>query len=268
MARSLIVVLFLLGCDAQVGQDYYGEPLISIGGTVQSSMTRTPPPAEVVLVWTVADDDGTLQPMGMSVPVTGQFPAQFNLNVYHPPPAAALASLEADGSVRLALGFFFVLVDGAAERLGEIRVEDVLGVSRESFLAYFETGVPLGSQAATKYGGAYPAGYTLFKAAWNEGDLQAFDECLTAQAEQEADRLTCTSDCMATFDESQGSERDACVQACETEFPLDDCFIEPELSLAPAGLKLELSLTDEFTADELAPLLELSPHDPFEPLAD
>ena len=89
------------GCDAAADLDYRGEPLATIRGQVTTSADKQSEPylhPRAVLVWQnpqLLNEDGTAPPIGSferiaeDVAVVSQFPAEFEINLFNPPPAAA-----------------------------------------------------------------------------------------------------------------------------------------------------------------------------------
>jgi hypothetical protein len=105
-----------VACGPQAGEEYLGEPLLSMRGRVTTSGLTTAQPILPALCFIKPAQGGVLdysklpavvQPTFagsqsgrsdylayiLDVEVEGAFPAEFNVNVYAPPPAAALAPL-------------------------------------------------------------------------------------------------------------------------------------------------------------------------------
>lgn len=81
-------VLLLAGCQAEVGTDYRGEALLSLKGSVvldDQSM------ADQVPVLAFYSQSGFAL---LDVHVEGEFPSRFNLEVFEPPPQAAMTDPE------------------------------------------------------------------------------------------------------------------------------------------------------------------------------
>jgi hypothetical protein len=103
------------GCGAQAGEDFLGEPLLRMRGHVTTTgLTLAPAVTPALcfpeLVWSAVNLDGLPEQFQatfensvfgsgsgrariMDVEVQGVFPAEFKVNVYSPPPAAALEPL-------------------------------------------------------------------------------------------------------------------------------------------------------------------------------
>jgi hypothetical protein len=92
--------LALAACASQAGTSYRGEALAQLQGAVVNSanppVSSPIPPLDVVLAWNGelpgSDTKATIPVPEAStvVPVSGQFPAAFTLQVYTPPPTAAV----------------------------------------------------------------------------------------------------------------------------------------------------------------------------------
>jgi hypothetical protein len=96
-ALALSVLLgaqLLAGCDAQVGEDYRGEPLLTINGSVV--IQNTNPPENLVPALAFVDAKQASFHF-TDVEVTGEFPNRFTLDVFDPPPAASLYDFEDPG---------------------------------------------------------------------------------------------------------------------------------------------------------------------------
>jgi len=87
---SLALMGMLAGCDAQTGEQYRGEPLFTMTGSVELALTVEDQEELIpALAFRGLNSDLYL----MDADVEGQFPAEFTLNVYEPPPEAAMQVL-------------------------------------------------------------------------------------------------------------------------------------------------------------------------------
>ncbi len=82
MKSWLLVLTLLSGCDAQVGNDYRGEPMARFEGTVEATNGSPPLPVDAALLW---------QPRGTAtvatpIVVEKSFPAHFKMAILVPPP--------------------------------------------------------------------------------------------------------------------------------------------------------------------------------------
>jgi hypothetical protein len=104
------VALGLFGCDAQVGPDYAGEPLLSVRGQVvlagENAADVTP-----VIAFNTATGYAVV-----NAEVSGEFPAEFRLDVVEPPPPDALYDYT-DGTGRIAFGILAVASRGHSQRI-------------------------------------------------------------------------------------------------------------------------------------------------------
>jgi hypothetical protein len=76
------------GCDAVASNRYQGDVLATLQGMVVSDGQPTPIPLEVALVWGRPEGQG-IKFIAEKVPITGSFPAEFTLQLHHPPPKQA-----------------------------------------------------------------------------------------------------------------------------------------------------------------------------------
>lgn len=125
MSRFLLLpgaaalVACALACTSQADDDFRGDPLATLSGTVTTDgKSLAPASVEAALVWAQPNFGvgsqklASLKWLAESTPVTGQFPAKFTLKVYQPPPPDALIAC-ASSSARIAAAFI-VALDGAA----------------------------------------------------------------------------------------------------------------------------------------------------------
>ncbi len=103
--------------------------------------------------------------VGQTAPVTGDFPAQFRLDVLSPPPVEAL--LRSDTGERLALGFFVALQSNGEPLTLDRETDDfpewLLGGSETHFLAYAADPIAADSSWGVYLGGEYSVGYHLIR---------------------------------------------------------------------------------------------------------
>lgn len=165
---------FLLGgCSAQADTSYRGTPLAQLHGTVQtdatSSLATAPPPLEAALLWSgfpPGQRDAKLagkprQEVGTSVPVSGQFPAQFALQIFTPPPDAALFGCFANDPNRpgrMAHASLFAILAGSTT--SSLTSTDLYGMARDYTVTYVDADLPAVSDCP---GGALTKGYHLYK---------------------------------------------------------------------------------------------------------
>ena len=111
---ALGLVLSAAGCGSLSGDTGSPSPLTNIHGTIMSD-SGSPPPASLAtaIVWFGMSADGSFQESADSVPVTGTFPATFEIALTAIPPASAMFDFRtvfgspevAATGVQVALGF-------------------------------------------------------------------------------------------------------------------------------------------------------------------
>jgi len=99
-----LLALTLGACDAQVSPFYRGESLLTVVGSVEIAENRTPAPLVPALAFASRARNEILV---VEAQVQGRFPADFRLDVYDPPPSAALGSTSElfESEERMALGY-------------------------------------------------------------------------------------------------------------------------------------------------------------------
>jgi hypothetical protein len=153
-----------MGCDPVAGDRYQGEVLATIRGLVVEDVDGPPgaiPPLDVALVWGVWEGDNPLQArvLAQKVPITGSFPADFELTVRQPPPAGAGVR---QGEVTVNLAFIAAIVrdswpPGTPLRAG--RTVEAYGHAREAVLHLDKD---IANEAwSTLLGGVRTAGFHL-----------------------------------------------------------------------------------------------------------
>jgi hypothetical protein len=201
---ATLPLLALSACDAQVDPDYPGEPIASLVGTVTNEMqVRKPTNAEVALVWlnTAGSPD---RYFGERAAVNSQFPADFTLDVYAPPPAEALNDYT-HGAVRpqeSRVGVAYIAaVDAQIFALYGDRLTDAedgmleqltLGGAENHMLVYVEKDVQPNTHAETLLGGQLAAGYHVM-------DVKRPTEAQKQQAEQCFTQATNTEEFAACY---------------------------------------------------------------------
>jgi hypothetical protein len=165
-ARSGLFLLISLGgaaaCDPVASDKYQGEVLATLHGVV-TSRTQVPAvvPLEVGLVWGRPDGRG-IKFIAEKVPITGSFPAQFTVQLHHPPPAQAGWPLA--GGARINMAFIAALSanDWTAGTLLEAGQNIAsYGVAGE-VLVHLDRDLPAGpNQGVLGLGGVRTAGFHL-----------------------------------------------------------------------------------------------------------
>ncbi len=164
-------LLALAGCGSQVAPDYPGQPLVSLTGQVTSTSRVPSGQVEVALLWQRGPPPSTGdESLATTAAVQGEFPAQFVLHLYHPPPPAALEALQA-GEVSFARANAAVLPEDVATVAKNLASQANAPASDISTTAYaldelhwflfLNQDVPANSLTEWWLGGALPAGYHL-----------------------------------------------------------------------------------------------------------
>jgi hypothetical protein len=139
---TFVTLATLLGaCDAQVGNEYNGQPLAVLTGTVENQ-SLVPPALQIdaALLWHALGSN-PLDAIMSATPVTiaKTFPAQFTITVYLPPPAMAFQQT----TLPYAVADVGAIVHGATA--ADIASgAAVLGRLTDPVLFYFQSTVPQG----------------------------------------------------------------------------------------------------------------------------
>lgn len=222
---SLFVgALLAAGCDPQVDDDYKGEPLASLQGTIAVA-DEQPSPGDVstaVLWHDFAESDSAV--VTEPVQVRGSFPAEFSLDLFEPPPETVMVELEGedDGPTgkRIAVGYVGVLANNAAAGPGEFEQvwESALGTENDHLLVYSEQEVSEALVGDLFPGGLRP-GYQLFRVTRPTEEertcLDPWVECIDVCVQQYE---ACSAEQQVCDDESA-----ACFTACDEEHQPDLC---------------------------------------------
>ncbi len=164
-----VPLLGMASCDSQVSPDYPGQPLVSLTGEVTSTSSSYLGPVEVALLWQRGPPPSTGdETLATKAAVQGEFPAQFVLYLYHPPPQAALQTLQ-PGEVSFARANAAVVSQGVANALAAMpSTSGPVDVSNTAYaldtlhwFLFLEEAVPANSLTEWWLGGALPAGYHL-----------------------------------------------------------------------------------------------------------
>jgi hypothetical protein len=93
------------GCDPVASKSYQGEVLATLQGLVTPGAEAPSIPLEVALVWGQPDGK-SLKLIAEKVPIIGQFPAEFTVQLHHPPPKEAGTEI---GGARISTAFIAAL---------------------------------------------------------------------------------------------------------------------------------------------------------------
>jgi hypothetical protein len=211
-----LTALTVSACDSQVGDDYPGEALATLEGTISvADSIEVPSEAVATVVWHVwQDGDGASRTA--PVAIDGEFPASFTLGIYEAPPLETQFDLGAEeeslAGIHLATGYVTVMPPGEISGgLSEV-FETALGVETQHILVWSDGDVPAGFLRFTD---AIEPGYQLFRAVEAPGSAEA-RACLEEVAQ-------CFDACAAEHcpNEECTPEYDGCIAAC------------PDISLCP-----------------------------------
>lgn len=200
------------GCDPQADDEYRGEPLATLEGSIQVAEDTSPGDDLVAAtLWHVWDEEDSTS-VNDHVEVGGEFPAAFHLELFAPPPERALFDLseETDGqtSARVATGYVAVLPESAMS-LGDMPslMDAAAGWENEHVLVYADAAVPPEALEGI-FPGGLEAGYQLFRAVHVEGDFEAHEACVAPYDE-------CVAEC--------GDDDVTCFDACWETHDISDC---------------------------------------------
>lgn len=121
-ATTLLMMLSVLGCDAQATQSYRGESLLTLLGSVEIPEPRASGPLVPALMF----QDGGSTFRLVDVGVQGEFPADFRLDVYETPPAQVVQGPPFPNEPAGALGYITAV---PADHPDSIRFAAVVGTS-------------------------------------------------------------------------------------------------------------------------------------------
>lgn len=219
---SLATLTTFAGCDPQVDDDYSGEALATMRGSITNERSVTPPQAYAGLLWFGEDDsrgEGNERFIaeGESVQVSGNFPAQFELDLFAPPSDSALMHLGPPyGPEGLTFGWAFVGVfNQAPEQIDFLSSDEdfyahTLGLAENHLVIYSNMALPNG--IGDSIHGPINAGYTLMRIERiTDADRQAHSDCIDAVNEAGTENW---DDCPSVFDRLYP------VNSLDTEIPV------------------------------------------------
>jgi len=160
----------LVACDSSASSDYQGKTLARIRGlAVLQNEDLVPPDADAMLVW-VSPGPGKdeLRVITDSVPVKGKFPAEFTLDLHHPPPPSAGIAF---GDTRISIAVLMAFRHGTFQpgtQLSSAAVEQlggsILGLAEKQYVAYLDRDLTPDHPLSVYMGGLTRAGYHVMRA--------------------------------------------------------------------------------------------------------
>lgn len=175
---SLTSTLTAAGCASQVDSDYPGESLATLSGMIINERSLPTPAAHASVFWIVEPGEGENGFLhGDTIEVSGDFPAQFTLDLFDLPPEQALEDATATNPSapadlpRVAIGMIAV-TDRSPEQIGDIhpdgtesadeaQLQAFLGVAEGYILMYSEAPSPAWTSKSGEHITALAAGYNL-----------------------------------------------------------------------------------------------------------
>jgi hypothetical protein len=183
-------ILGLAACGSQADTNYRGEPLATLSGTVESqSGSAASGPMDAALVWAQVEFSPNAQLIqsinwvGESAPVSGQFPASFTLDVYLPPPSSVIiACPSSSGHVAVAN---IVAVPAGVNINSSNLVQSVVGEAEQSLLLYLDSDQPAGWTCLPDWGFTFAPtkGFHLVNMVPNSIQPRAYGSCYPAFVE-------------------------------------------------------------------------------------
>jgi RNA polymerase sigma-70 factor (ECF subfamily) len=167
----LLLLSTLAACDSQVDGNHNGTPLANLAGSVANQRTAPIDNAEVVILWMNSSSSPDVS-AAETVPVEGNFPAEFQLSIYEPPIDALINDA---GDSRMGVALII-----SAEAGGEIMNEGtgVLGMDQNHLLVYLPEDVVAGTTVATMLRGTPKAGFHIYDVGHlSEAEQQTRQEC-------------------------------------------------------------------------------------------
>lgn len=209
-----LVLAVLLGCDAQAGSDYVGEPLLTLEGRIVVAPGATV--GEEVVTAVLWHDFATSDAATVTDPVEVaiEFPSAFRIDIVEPPPRGALADLEHPVTDRptgklFAMGYVAVMPSASSAGTMESLWDAALGVSMDHLVVYAEVAITEEELRGVFPGGLEP-GYQIFRMQENPARAAADACAMEYLACQEA----CSQPCEGDPDLCQ-EDLLACLGGCE-----------------------------------------------------
>jgi len=172
MRLQTLLLLSLVACDSQVDGNHNGTPLALLTGSVDNTRSAPIEDAEVAVLWMNTSGSPDIA-AAETVPVEGNFPAEFQLSIYEPPIDALINDY---GDSRMGVAFIvsgevgtdYITDDGAG----------VLGMDTSHLLVYLPEAVAPGSVLSTVLRGTPAAGFHIYDVGHlSEAEIDARFQC-------------------------------------------------------------------------------------------
>jgi hypothetical protein len=152
----LLLLSTLAACDSQVDGDHNGTALAKLAGSVANQRTAPTGDADVVILW--VNSSGSPDTVtAEKVPVEGNFPAEFQLSIFEPPPDSVLN----DYPDHSRMGVAYIISASPDADLTDPG-EGVLGMDPNHLLVYVPEDIVAGSNVATVLRGTPTAGFHVY----------------------------------------------------------------------------------------------------------
>ena len=189
-----LALLVGAGCDAHTGSDYQGEPLATLNGEVRLERDSPPPSDEIEVFYQNYGDyvsakeetgPGDLMQFAIveSIPVTGDYPASFTLDLFEPPPVEALTDFTVDGDPDE--GRVGLAIIASSYDCDEVFVRDggrcIFGGASRIALVWAEEEILPDTRTAAFVGTTLSPGYHLLEYRPNFATHDEHMECLWSQ---------------------------------------------------------------------------------------
>jgi hypothetical protein len=155
--------LLMAACDSQADSGYQGETLARITGVVKVDAPPSASGTKAAIFWSNTASDPDIS-VGETVPVSGDFPASFTIDVFAPPPDHALNDLTQLGDNETRIGIAYIAAVPADYDVSSNEdPESGWGVSERHVLAYIEDDIVPGTFGEAFVGGALGAGFHVLE---------------------------------------------------------------------------------------------------------
>ena len=130
-------LLSLAGCGSLVDSDYRGEVLFELSGTVVYTGDTVFENIGVALAWSNQESaDSAILP----VVVKTQFPAQYTLQIFSPPPENAEVQLFGNTDSRVSVGKIYLFEDDDDDGVWDLPQERMVGSTFDSAVVWVDDG--------------------------------------------------------------------------------------------------------------------------------